>query len=329
MASLAFPNLARKATLSDGTTYGYVHVPAAPSKPTFLLLHGAPCSSYIWRYQIEQLPKAGFGVIAPDLLGYEDTDRPESYEPYQMEYMVPQVHELVSKVIGIDKVIGVGHDFGSPLLSHVYVRYKDLFRGLIFIAVGFTIFESRLDIKSLVAFSKKMVGHSTSGYMEVFISPEGASLLEKHDRALDSLLYARDPETWKDHLGAEGGLLKFLEAGKELPIADWISPEELEMHNRIVKGGYTGVSNWYKALAFTDPAGDRELTAEAKKVTVPTLLMVTEKDYVVMNDLQVQATGAMAQDLKVVRLDTGHWAMLEAKDEVEKLLEEFATARCS
>lgn len=110
MASLAFPKLAKKATLSDGTTYGYVHVPAAPSKPTFLLLHGAPCSSYIWRYQIERLPKAGFGVIAPDLLGYGDTDRPESYEPYQMERMVPQVHELVTKVVGISKVIGVGHD---------------------------------------------------------------------------------------------------------------------------------------------------------------------------------------------------------------------------
>ena len=110
MASLAFPKLARKATLSDGTTYGYIHVPAAPSKPTLLLLHGAPSSSYIWHHQIELLPKAGFGVIAPDLLGYGDTDRPESYEPYHLKYMAPQVLELVSKVIGVDKVIGVGHD---------------------------------------------------------------------------------------------------------------------------------------------------------------------------------------------------------------------------
>jgi len=110
MASFAFPNLAKKATLSDGTTYGYIHVPAAPSKPTFLLLHGAPSSSYIWHHQVELLPKADFGVIAPDLLGYGDTDRPESYEPYQLHRMVPHIHELVSKVIGVDTVIGVGHD---------------------------------------------------------------------------------------------------------------------------------------------------------------------------------------------------------------------------
>lgn len=155
-------------------------------------------------------------------------------------------------------------------------------------------------------------------------------MVEKHDRAFDSLLYAKDPEAWKEHLGAEGGLLKFLEAGKELPTADWISPEELEMHHRILKGGYTGVFNWYKAGFHLDPAKeDLVLTAEDKKVTVPTLLILTEKDYAIITDLQLQATKAVAQDLTVERLDTGHWAMLEAKDTVEKLLEDFATARCT
>jgi len=53
MASLTSPRHAKKLTLSDGTTYGYVHIPPATSnsnekkKPTFLLLHGAPSSSYV------------------------------------------------------------------------------------------------------------------------------------------------------------------------------------------------------------------------------------------------------------------------------------------
>ena len=75
MASIAFPALAKKTTLSDGTTYGYVaSAPASPDKPTLLLLHGYPSSSFDWRHQIASLPKAGFGVIVPDLLGYGDTD---------------------------------------------------------------------------------------------------------------------------------------------------------------------------------------------------------------------------------------------------------------
>lgn len=161
MASLAFPQWAKKATLSDGTTYGYIHVPASENNPTFLLLHGAPSSSYVWHAQVEALPKAGFGVIAPDLLGYGDTDKPEEEAPYQMHHMASQIHELVTKAIGIDKVIGVGHDLsvfhssssqtltdmprGSPLLSHTYVHHKSLFSGLVFIAVGFTLVTSRFD----------------------------------------------------------------------------------------------------------------------------------------------------------------------------------------
>lgn len=145
MASTAFPKLARKAILSDGTTYGYIHVPATGSKPTFLLLHGAPSSSYIWHHQVELLPKAGFGILVPDLLGYGDTDKPESYEPYQMKCLVPQVHELVTKVLDTPKVIGVGHDFGAGLLSHLYVHHKELFSQLVFIATGFMFLDSPFD----------------------------------------------------------------------------------------------------------------------------------------------------------------------------------------
>ena len=112
MASLAFPNLAKKAKLSCGTTYGYVHIPAKDGKPTFLLLHGAPSSSYLWRHQIELLPKKGFGVLVPDLLGYGDTDKPKDFEKYRLtKYIAPQVVELTTKVVGLQKVIGVGHDW--------------------------------------------------------------------------------------------------------------------------------------------------------------------------------------------------------------------------
>ncbi|KAK4171075.1 Alpha/Beta hydrolase protein [Triangularia setosa] len=175
MASIAFPKLVKKATLNDGTTYGYIYVPAASNKPTFLLLHGAPSSSYIWHHQIELLPKAGFGVFAPDLLGYGDTDKPESYEPYQMKCLVPQVYELISMVLSIHKVIGVGHDFGAGLLSHLYVHHKELFSQLVFIATGFMFLDSPFDPDLIIQLSKKLVGYSTrvrSNYTEIHIEIE-------------------------------------------------------------------------------------------------------------------------------------------------------------
>ncbi|KAK0701896.1 Alpha/Beta hydrolase protein [Lasiosphaeria miniovina] len=329
MASIAFPQLAKKVTLSDGTTYGYVHVLAGPSKPTFLLIHGAPSSSYVWHHQIESLQKAGFGVVAPDLLGYGDSDRPAEVERYQISAGAAQIAELVRTVVDANtKVIGVGHDLGSPILSHVYVRNKHLFSGLVFIAVGFVIVDAKMDPDFMNTASRQLLGYSTSGYLRVFVAPGTDALVEKHDAAFDSLMYCADPAAWKEHLGAEGGLEKFLDEGKPLPVASWISPAELAMHNLILKGSYTGVFNWYQAAYLVDPpAADRALTAEDKKVTVPTLLVVTGKDYAVIPEAQVQLTQAVAEDLTVERLDVGHWAMLEVKDRVGQLLEDFATTR--
>lgn len=182
----------------------------------------------------------------------------------------------------------------------------------------------------LIALSKQLVGYSTSGYVRVFISPEGASLVEQHDKAFDSLMYAKDPAAWKEHLGADGSLVRFLESGAELPTADWISAEELATHNRILKGGYAGVFNWYKAAVFCDPPEEhKRLTAEDKAVEVPALFIATERDYAVIKDMHVQMTRSVAKDLTVETLDTGHWAMLEAKEEVGRLLEDFARTRCS
>lgn len=111
MASIAFPILAKKATLSDGTTYGYVSMPpSTASKPYFLLLHGYPSSSYDWRHQIQQLQETGYGIIAPDLLGYGDTDKPDNVESYRMKVMAGHMIELLN-LENVGRCVGVGHDW--------------------------------------------------------------------------------------------------------------------------------------------------------------------------------------------------------------------------
>ena len=111
MASIAFPTLAKKATLSDGTTYGYVaSAPESPDKPTFLLLHGYPSSSFDWRHQIVSLPKAGFGVIVPDLLGYGDTDSPAEVEAYNLKKMSQHMSEILDHE-NVNRCIAVSHDW--------------------------------------------------------------------------------------------------------------------------------------------------------------------------------------------------------------------------
>ncbi|RAQ40698.1 hypothetical protein AFGD_008965 [Aspergillus flavus] len=88
MASTAFPTLAKKVQLSDGTTYGYVAVPPSTPVHVSFLLHGYPSSSYVWRHQIAGLQEAGYGVISPDLLGCGDTDKPSDLKAYRNKTMM-------------------------------------------------------------------------------------------------------------------------------------------------------------------------------------------------------------------------------------------------
>lgn len=111
MALQIFPEISKKTTLSDGTSYAYIRVPAADAnKPTFLLLHGFPSSSYDWRRIVPKLKESGYGIIAPDLLGYGDSDKPEEVDAYSFKRMADHVVEIVHDE-GLNRVIGVGHDW--------------------------------------------------------------------------------------------------------------------------------------------------------------------------------------------------------------------------
>lgn len=129
MASIAFPSLAKQVTLSDGTTYGYVAQASAPDKPTILLLHGYPSSSYDWRHQIASLPKAGFGVIAPDLLGYGDTDSPEDVAAYRMKAMSQHMAEILDRE-SVSRCVAVSHDWLVPQPSTRHVAKLTIEEGV-------------------------------------------------------------------------------------------------------------------------------------------------------------------------------------------------------
>ena len=57
------------------------------------------------------LKDTGYGVVAPDLLGYCNTDRLEELEAYSMKRMRGYMVDFPEKE-GLEKVVGVAHDWG-------------------------------------------------------------------------------------------------------------------------------------------------------------------------------------------------------------------------
>lgn len=82
---------------------------AAGTGPAIVLLHGWPQTSYAWRKVIPALAER-FRVVAPDLRGLGDSDKPAS--GYDMRSVATDVHALCV-ALGLERPYLVGHDWGG------------------------------------------------------------------------------------------------------------------------------------------------------------------------------------------------------------------------
>ena len=82
---------------SRGFTYNYMHVRASsPNSQTILFLHGFPSSVFHWRHQIKYFSQRGYGVIAPELLGYGKSSKPLDEQAYTGKGMSDDVKEILT-----------------------------------------------------------------------------------------------------------------------------------------------------------------------------------------------------------------------------------------
>jgi haloacetate dehalogenase len=89
------------------------HYLDAGSGPVVVLLHGFPETSFAWRYQIPVLARK-YRVIAPDLRGYGETDKPSN--GYDKRNMACDLVALLDE-LGIEKIALAGHDRGARVAT--------------------------------------------------------------------------------------------------------------------------------------------------------------------------------------------------------------------
>ena len=59
--------------------------------PLVVLVHGWPESFYSWRHQINTFSKLGYTVIAPDIRGYGDSEKPTNVFDYSMKKITAEL----------------------------------------------------------------------------------------------------------------------------------------------------------------------------------------------------------------------------------------------
>ena len=84
------------------------------SGPAVLLIHGFPDSAHLWRHQVPALAGAGLRVIAPDLRGFGESDRPADVSAYGLMTIVKDMVALLD-ALGVGKAHVLCHDFGAAV----------------------------------------------------------------------------------------------------------------------------------------------------------------------------------------------------------------------
>ncbi|MEL6490345.1 MAG: alpha/beta hydrolase [Cyanobacteria bacterium J06621_3] len=96
------------------TTNGIqLHYVTAGEGPLMLFLHGFPEFWYSWRHQINEFAK-DYKVVAIDMRGYNDSDKPEEKSAYVMSEFVKDVEGVIT-ALGYERCVLVAHDWGGAI----------------------------------------------------------------------------------------------------------------------------------------------------------------------------------------------------------------------
>ena len=98
-----------------------MHYRAAGDGEPLVLLHGFPETSHAWRKVIPALA-ARFRVIAPDLRGFGESDRPS--QGYDKQTVARDVRQLVDH-LGLGPINLVGHDVGMMVAYEYAAANRD------------------------------------------------------------------------------------------------------------------------------------------------------------------------------------------------------------
>ena len=256
--------------------------------PLIVLLHGFPEFWYSWRYQIPMLAELGYTVVAPDLRGYNDTDKPRT--GYDVATLIRDIEGLI-KGLGYKRAVVVGHDWGGVLAWAFAMRYPHMTERLIVMNAPHpqAMFRELRTLKQL----------RKSWYIFAFQLPWLPEYLLNRNNANEIGRMLRGAAVQKEAFTRE------------------ITAKYQEAMNK--PGAMTAALNYYRQLFRRWP----QSTEKVPRITVPTLLIWGEQDIALGIELTM-GLGQWVDNLQVKRIpDSGHWVQQEKPEQVNAFMQEF------
>jgi pimeloyl-ACP methyl ester carboxylesterase len=285
----------------NGLRLHYAHAGAGP---LVLFLHGFPEFWYCWKRQLEEFGRDHLAV-APDLRGFNLSDRPADVKQYKARILVEDVRALAEHLgrPQREKFVLVAHDWGGAVAWAYAMAHPQTLSKLVII-----------NSPHPVPFARELAHNpaqqDASQYMNLFRTGKAERVLSENnfERLMKMTL-----EGWgKGSIDA---------AEKAAYIEAWSQP-----------GALTGSLNYYRASPLYPPIGD-DPGAKALKldpadfmVRVPTLVVWGMRDQALL-PANLDGLEACVPDLRIERLpEASHWVMHDEPGRLNRLIRDFIGA---
>ena len=290
-----------------------------------LLLHGFPESWYSWRHQLKPLAEAGYHVVAPDMRGYGQSDKPTEITRYNQVEIIGDVIGLIS-ALGHKEAIVIGHDWGAPTAWGAAADFPEKVKAVGALSVPFS---PRADDPPLERMKKMFKDRFF--YQLYFQEPGVAEAeLERDVRIfLRKFLYWASGDvsgSLAPQRSPDSDLLSDLTDPQAFPA--WLTEADLDFYTaEFERNGFGAPLNYYRNHNLT-----WELTRNrVDQIKQPALFVAGEKDPVIMlGKLALENMATHVTDIRINELipDIGHWTQQEAPEPVTRSILRFLEMVC-
>jgi pimeloyl-ACP methyl ester carboxylesterase len=235
------------------------------------------------------LAAAGFHVVAPDMRGYDLSDKPQSWRAYDAGLLADDIAGLI-RSFGEKDAYVVGHDWGAAVAYTVAMSHPEVVRRLAILNVPHTarMLEGFRTLKQL----------RKSWYMFFFQIPK-----------LPEYLIGRENFSFAKRSLRSDSKDAFSDEDLERYVEAWAQP-----------GALTGMINYYRAALRRSP---RKALAQMRPIEAPTMVIWGMLDRHLGSELAEPAP-EWVPNVRMERIpEATHWVQHDAPERVNELLIDF------
>ena len=306
-----------------------------------IFVHGWPESFYSWRHQINTFSKLGYTVIAPDIRGYGDSEKPTNVFDYSMKKITADLIGILD-YLGEKKAHIIGHDWGAPIAWYTSL----LFPNRILSVSGLSVPHSFLgNAEKPTNMLKKL--YKDNFFYILYFQKEGPAEEEFEKNISETLKIifsnsdyrgmTKNIETLAHQKKIKGlGFLDDMINYKDLP--GWLTKNDLDFYtNQFEISGMRGPLNRYRCI---DQDWEELEFLSNKKISKPSCFITGDLDpvnFMLLNSLKLLKNDESDEELLLNHINSnysdlrefkiiescGHWTQQEKPEEVNKILIDF------